>query len=39
VKNTAIFVCSKTSFLGWPSTESRRISSFPNVLSCNHFFK
>jgi hypothetical protein len=39
MKNTPIHVCAKTAFIGWPSTESRRISSFHNFLSCNHYFR
>jgi hypothetical protein len=33
IKNTPIQVCAKTAFVGWPSTESMRISSFRNFLS------
>jgi hypothetical protein len=39
MKNTSIHVCPKTAFVGWPSTETRRISSFHNCLSFNHHFR
>jgi hypothetical protein len=39
MKNTPIYVCAKTTFVGWPSTESTRISSFHNFLSFNHYFR
>jgi hypothetical protein len=39
MKNTPIHVCAKTAFVGWPSTESRRISYFHNLLSYNHYFR
>jgi hypothetical protein len=39
MKNTLIHVCAKTVFVGWPSTANRRISSFPNFLSHNHYFR
>jgi hypothetical protein len=39
MKTTPTHICIKTVFVGWPSTESRRISSFPNLLSCNHYFR
>jgi hypothetical protein len=35
IKNTATHVCAKTAFVGWPSTESRQISSFHNFLPFN----
>jgi hypothetical protein len=37
MKNTAIHVSAKTTFVGWPSTESRRIISSHNFLSYNHY--
>jgi hypothetical protein len=39
MKNTPIRVCAKTTFVGWPSTEIRRISSFHNFLSFSHYFR
>jgi hypothetical protein len=39
MKNTPIHVCGKTAFIGWPSTQSRRISSFHTLLSSNHYFR
>jgi hypothetical protein len=39
MENTCIHVCDKTSVVRWPSTESRRISSFHNFLSFNHYFR
>jgi hypothetical protein len=38
MKNTIILVCAKTAFVGWPSTESRRISSSHNFLYFNRYF-
>jgi hypothetical protein len=38
LKNTPIYVCTNTAFVGWP-TECRRISSFHNSLLFNHHFK
>jgi hypothetical protein len=38
MKNTSKHICDKTTFVGWPSTESRRITSFHNFLSFNHYF-
>jgi hypothetical protein len=32
-------VCTKTTFAGWPSLESRQISSFRNFLSFMHNFR
>jgi hypothetical protein len=32
LKDVSILVCATTVFVGWPSTESRRISSFNNFL-------
>jgi hypothetical protein len=39
IKNTPVHVCAKTSFVGWPSTESRQISSFHNFLFFSHYFR
>jgi hypothetical protein len=39
MKNISTEVCAKTAFIGWPSTESRRTSSFHNFLSFNHYFR
>jgi hypothetical protein len=39
MKNTPIHVSAKTAFGGRPSTASRRISSFHNFLSFNHYFR
>jgi hypothetical protein len=38
-KNTLIHVSAKTVFVSSPPTESRRMSSFHNFLSFNHYFK
>jgi hypothetical protein len=38
MKNTTIHVCARAAFVGWPSTESRRISCFYNFLSFSHYF-
>jgi hypothetical protein len=38
-KNTPIHVSAKTVFVSSPPTESRRMSSFHNFLSFNHYFK
>jgi hypothetical protein len=32
-------ICAKTSYVGWSSTESRRISYFHSFLSYNHYFR
>jgi hypothetical protein len=37
-KNIPIHLCVKTAFVGSPSIESRRISSFHNFLYYNHYF-
>jgi hypothetical protein len=39
MKNTPIHSCVKTAFVGCPSPESRRISSFHNFLSFCHYFR
>jgi hypothetical protein len=39
MKNTPIHVHAKTTFVSWPSTESRQISSFHNILCFNHYFR
>jgi hypothetical protein len=39
MKNAPKHVCAKTAFVGWPSIESRRISSSRNFLSYNHEFR
>jgi hypothetical protein len=39
MKNTTIHVCAKTAFVGWPSTESRRLSSFHNFMPVNNYFR
>jgi hypothetical protein len=38
MKTTPIHVCAKTAFVGWHSTESRRISSFYKFLYFIHYF-
>jgi hypothetical protein len=32
MENTPIHVCTKNSFVDWPSAESRRISSCPTII-------
>jgi hypothetical protein len=39
MKNTPIHVCAKTAFVGWPSTESRRLSSCPSVIILENTLK
>jgi hypothetical protein len=39
MKSTPTHVCAKTAFVGWPSTESRWITSFHNFLSFSHYFR
>jgi hypothetical protein len=39
VKNTAIHACAKTVSACRPSTGSRRLSSFHNFTSFNHYFR
>jgi hypothetical protein len=39
MKNTSTYVCIKTAFFGWPSTERRWFSSFHNFSSLNHYFR
>jgi hypothetical protein len=39
IKNTPIHVCGKTAFVGWTSAKCRRISSFHNLLSYNHYLR
>jgi hypothetical protein len=36
MKNTPVHVCAKTAFVGSPSTENKRISSFHNFISFNN---
>jgi hypothetical protein len=33
MKNTSMYVCAKTAYVGWPSTERRRISFYHNLMS------
>jgi hypothetical protein len=39
MKNTPTHVCAKTTFVGWPSGQNRRISYFHNFLSYNRYFR
>jgi hypothetical protein len=39
IKNTPIHICANSTNVGWPSTESWRISPFSNFLSCYHYFR
>jgi hypothetical protein len=39
MKNTPIHVCTKTAFVGWPTTESRRISALYNFSSFNYYLR
>jgi hypothetical protein len=39
MKSAPIHACAKTAFVGWPLTESKRISFFYNFLSLNHYLK
>jgi hypothetical protein len=36
MKNTPVHVCTKTVFVGSPSTQNKRISSFNNLFSFNN---
>jgi hypothetical protein len=38
MENTPTHICANTAIVIWPSTESRRTSSFRNFLSFNHYF-
>jgi hypothetical protein len=38
IRNTPVHAYAKTALARWPSTERRRVSSFHNVLSFNHYF-
>jgi hypothetical protein len=39
IKYSTIHVYVKTAFVGWPSTESRWISSLHNFWFLNHYFR
>jgi hypothetical protein len=39
IKDTPIHIRAKSTFAGWPSTESRWIGSFHNFLSYSRYFR